>query len=248
MADHVSSELMNEILEELKSTLPKGIEYLGRLKQDDVISFKFKADDNVTSINYDEANCTFVPISFEDPNNYKFKVNLKDMIFNREGYLQVLTDYLIQTMKLESQHHYGYFVKGFRFGGSKIWLMYNFDSDPDIEVEVITVERMIEVTNKDQKDTILALKRLFEANLSKSAGLLPDTGVYTNYAAPLLSQQITHEISKKQGEVKDMSVLYFNSTSPNPLFKEQKVIANTILDFIVNIQKAVKINMASFLD
>jgi hypothetical protein len=248
MADHVSSELMNEILEELKSTLPKGIEYLGRFKQDDIVSFKFKADDNITSINYDEANCTFVPISFEDPNNYKFKVNLKDMIFNREGYLQVLTDYLIQTMKLESHHHYGYFVKGFRFGGSKIWLMYNFDSDPDIEVEVITVDRMIEVTHKHQKDTILALKRLFEANLTKSVGLSPDTGVYTNYAAPLLSQQITYEISKKQGEIKDMPVLYFNSKSPNPLLKEQKVIANTILDFVTNIQKAVKINMASFLE
>jgi hypothetical protein len=248
MADHVSFELMHDILEELKTSLPKGIEYLGHNKLNEIISFKFKADDNVTSINYDEANCTFVPISFEDPNNYKFKVNLKDMIFNKEGYLQVLTDYLIQTMKLESHHHFGYFINGFRFGGSKVWLTYNFDSDPDIEVEVITVERMIEVTDKHQKDTILALKRLFEASLTKSIALIPDTGIYTNYAAPLLSQQITHEVTKRKGEVKDMPMLYYNSHFPNPLFKEQKVIANTIIDFTANILKAVKLKMGIYLE
>jgi hypothetical protein len=53
MADHVSSDLMHEILEELKLSLPKGIEYLGHNKLNEIISFKFKADDNVTSINYD---------------------------------------------------------------------------------------------------------------------------------------------------------------------------------------------------
>jgi hypothetical protein len=170
------------------------------------------------------------------------------MIFNKEGYLQVLTDYLIQTMKLESHHHFGYFINGFRFGGSKVWLTYNFDSDPDIEVEVITVERMIEVTDKYQKDTVLALKRLFEASLTKSIALIPDTGIYTNYAAPLLSQQITHEVTKRKGEVKDMPMLYYNSHFPNPLFKEQKVIANTIIDFTANILKAVKLKMGIYLE
>jgi hypothetical protein len=246
-SDPVSSVLMDEILSELRPTLPIGIEYVGRKKTNDIISFEFKADEYIGTINYDEIHGTFVPVKPGNPNDYNWNISLKDLIFNKEGYLQALQDYLISTMNLVSQKHYGYFVKGFRFGGSQVWLLYNFGSDPDIEVEVITIEHMEEVTDKSQKDTILALKRLFESSLTKSLKLQCDTGVYANYASPLLSQQISYELSKKSGEISDMPTLFFGSKTPNPQFKPQQVIANTILDFSININKAVRNKMQRFL-
>lgn len=243
----VSSTLMDEILTELRLTLPKGIEYVGKRKTDSIVFFEFKADDGTTCINYNEHTGTFIPVASNNLNDYNWNVSLKDLIFNKDGYLLALQDYLISTMNLVTQKHYGYSVKGFRFGGARIWLMYNFDCGPDIEVEVVTDDRMEEVTDNAQKDAIVALKRLFEASLVKSPKLVPDTSAYIKNASPLLSQQISHELSKKTCNISDMPTLYFCSKYPNPAFKPKMAIAHTINDFSNNINRVLKIKMATYM-
>ena len=244
--DPVSSTLMNEILLELKPTLPPGITYLGPRKIEEVLYFEFGTDNYLSRIIYDESVGTFVPVPSNNPNNYNWNVSLKELIFNKQGYLIVLKDYLINTMNLVSQKHNGYYVKGFKFNGNEISLVFSFAPDPKLADAPIEVTENIKVTDKNQIKIIHALRTLMESSLTDTFGNNEDKHSNTHSITFLSSQLVSFEQGDKKREMDKLPILFFNTKAPNPIFKPDQVIAKSIIDFNLNISKVVNARMTQY--